>query len=131
MSKQWIAAAFTLPLLWSPRALAQDYSQGDDGEQSRNRGEWHQKICTERFARKASHLAYLQAKLVLTDQQRPLWNMWRQSAMDTAEQRRTACLEHKPEMQKKPTALERAARMEKWLSARLACTKTPSPMMDS
>lgn len=123
MSKQWIAAAFALPLLWAPLALAQDAPAG---------GEWHQKMCTEHYARKTARLAYLEAKLGLTEPQRAVWNKWRQTQLDAADQRRTACLQrqHK-EGAARPTAVEREARMEKYLSTRLQQLQASRPALQA
>jgi periplasmic protein CpxP/Spy len=120
-----MAGALVLSFLWCPLALAQETPQGD-----REAG-WHQKMCTERYARKAARLAYLEAKLALTDQQRPAWNKWRQIKLDAAEQRRTACLQHQHREDADLTAIERAARREKFLSARLAQLQASKPALQA
>ncbi len=135
MRIRWIAGAIALAFLWSPLAFAQDVPQGDaEGgwhQHWQNRGEWHQKMCTERYAQKAARLAYLDAKLALTDQQRPAWNKWRQIKLDAAEQRRSACLQHQAKEGATPTAPDREARMEKFLSARLAQLQASKPALQA
>ena len=120
-----MAGVIALSFLWCPLALAQETPQGD------REGEWHQKMCTERYALKAARLAYLEAKLALTDQQRPAWSKWRQIKLDAAEQRRTACLQHQHKEGANLTAIEREARREKFLSARLAQLQASKPALQA
>src|SRR5208337_4308756 len=75
MVKQGIAALLAVPFLCSSLAFA----QGAMEYESKDPGAWHQHFCTERYARKAAHLAYLEAKLNLTEQQKPNWGKWRQT----------------------------------------------------
>ncbi len=120
-----MAGAIALSFLWCPLAFAQDASQGDA------EGGWHQKMCTERYARKAARLAYLEAKLALTEQQRAAWNKWRQLKLDAAEQQRTACLQHQHEEGADLIAVEREARREKFLSNRLAQLQASKPALQA
>ncbi len=131
MSKPWRAAVFALSFLWCPLALAQDAPKADWEHHWQDRGEWHQQMCTERYARKASRLAYLEAKLALTEQQHAAFNKWRQIKLDAADQRRTACLQHQHEEGTTPTAIEREARREKFLSARLAQLQASKPALQA
>jgi hypothetical protein len=131
MSKKWIAAAFAVPLLWTPVALAQDAARGGEGAFGGNKAEWHQKRCTERYARKAAHLAYLEAKLGLNDQQKASYTKWQQVTLDAAAQRRDMCLQHKPREGAGPTAIERQARREKWLSTRLQQLQAARPVLQT
>lgn len=120
-----MAGAIALSFLGCPLALAQDASQGDSGSAM------HQKVCAERYARKAGRFAYLEAKLALTEQQRPAWNKWRQTKLDAAEQRRTACLQHRRKGGVNLNAVEREARREKFLSARLAQLQASKPALQA
>jgi len=132
MPRTWIVAAFALPLLWGPAAFAQEGNPGDGGHRWHNRGEWQQQRCTDRYARKAAHLAYLEAKLALTDAQRPAWTKWRQTQLDAADQRKSSCLQHQEKKEgEKPTVIEREARAEKWLSARLAQLQASKPALQA
>ena len=131
MSKRWLAAAFALSFLWCPLALAQDAPKGEGEHHWQDQGDWHQKKCTERYARKASRVAYLEAKLALTEPQRAAWNKWRQIKLDAAEQRRSACLQHQHKEGTTPTALDREARREKFLSDRLAQLQAAKPALQA
>jgi hypothetical protein len=131
MPRKWLGVAFTLPVLWISSGLAQDAPLGAGEHRWRNRGEWHQQMCTERYARKAGRLAYIEAKLALTDQQRPAWNKWRQTKLDAADQRRTSCLQNQPKESTESTAIDREARMEKRLSARLQQLQASRPALQA
>jgi hypothetical protein len=131
MPKQWLGVALALPVLWASSALAEDAARGDGEHRWQNRGEWHQQMCTERYAGKVGRLAYVEAKLALTDQQRPAWNKWRQTELDAAEQRRTGCLQNQPKEGAKPTMIDREARLEKRLSARLQQLQASRPALQA
>ena len=127
MVKRGIVALLAIPLLCSSLAFAQSATE-DEGKDP---AAWHQHFCTERYARKAAHLAYLEAKLNLTDQQKPAWAKWRQTKIDAAEKWRTACLQHDWSKQENETALDREARVEKWLTARLQELQASRPALQA
>jgi hypothetical protein len=127
MVKQEIAALLALPLLCSSLAFAQSPMEYEGKDPSG----WHQHFCTERYARKAAHLAYLEAKLNLTDQQKPTWAKWRQAKIEAAERRRTACLQRDWSRDEHETALDREARIEKWLTARLQELQASRPALQA
>jgi len=135
MPKHRIALALALPFAAISLALAQEAptASGEGGWHHRweNQAEWHQKMCTERYARKAARLAYLEAKLALSEQQRAAWTKWRQTKVDAAEQRRAACLQHQPGEGAKRTALERESRIEKMLSTRLQQLQASRPALQA
>jgi hypothetical protein len=131
MPKQWVGVALALPVLWASSALAEDAARGDGEHRWHDRGAWHQQMCTERYAGKVGRLAYVEAKLALTDQQRPAWNKWRQAELDAAEQKRTGCLQNQPKEGAKPTAIEREARLEKRLSTRLQQLQASRPALQA
>jgi LTXXQ motif family protein len=131
MSKRWLAAAFAFSLLGGPLAFAEDAPKSDVDQHQQDRAEWHQKMCTEHYARKASRLAYLEAKLALTEPQRAEFNKWRQIKLDAAGERRTACLQHQHKEGATLTALDREARREKFLSARLAQLQASKPALQA
>ena len=89
MVKQGIVALLAIPFLCSSLAFGQSATEYE----GKDPGAWHQRFCTERYARNAAHLAYLEAKLNPTDQQKPAWTKWRQTKIDAAEKRRAACPE--------------------------------------
>jgi hypothetical protein len=134
-SKQGLAVAIVLPFLWCSLALAQgrDRPEGrqEASEHGQDGGEWHQKRCVERYARKLGRLAYLEARLTLTEQQRSVWNKWRQIKVDAAEQRRSHCLQHQPKEGPNPTVLEREAQLEKRLAARLQQLQASRPALQA
>ena len=125
MIKQGIATFLAIPLLGSSLAFAQGAMEYEGKDPSA----WHQQFCTERYARKAAHLAYLEAKLNLTDQQKLAWTKWRQGKMDAAEKRRTACLARDWSKDEHETALDREARVEKWLTTRLQELQVARPAL--
>jgi hypothetical protein len=131
MPKLWLGVALALPVLWASSVLAEDAARGDGEHRWHNRGEWHQQMCTERYAGRAGRLAYVEAKLALTDQQRPAWNKWRQTELDAAEQRRTSCLQNQPKEGAKPTVIDREARLEKRLSTRLQQLQASRPALQA
>jgi hypothetical protein len=127
MIKQGIATFLAIPLLGASLAFAQGAMEYEGKDPSA----WRQQFCTERYARKASHLAYLEPKLNLADQQMPAWTKWRQVKMDAAERRRTACLARDWSKDEQETALDREARVEKWLTARLQELQASRPALQA
>jgi hypothetical protein len=127
MVKQGIAAFLAIPFLCSSLAFAEDAMEYE----GKDPGAWHQHFCTERYAWKAAHLAYLEAKLNLAEQQKPAWTKWRQTKIDAAEKRRTACLERDRSKDEHETALDREARIEKWLSTRLQELQASRPALQA
>jgi periplasmic protein CpxP/Spy len=87
--------------------------------------------CIERFARSAAHLAYLEAKLDLTAEQKPLWDKWFQAMTSGAATERQACIAGIPSPDAQVTALDRDARIESLLSARLDTLKTARPALEA
>ena len=127
MVKQGLAAILAVPMLCSSLAFAEDAMEYE----GKDPGAWHQNFCTERYAMKAAHLAYLEAKLNLTDQQKPAWAKWWQTKIDAAEKRRTACLQRDWSRDEHETALDREARVEKWLTARLQELQASRPALQA
>jgi len=127
MVKQGIAALLAIPFLCSSLAFGQSATEFE----GKDPGAWHQRFCIERYARNAAHLAYLEAKLNLTDQQKPAWTKWRQTKIDAAEKRRSACLQNDWSKREQETALDREARVEKWLTARLQDLQVSRPALQA
>jgi hypothetical protein len=127
MVKHAIAAFLAVPLLCSSFAFAQSAMEYEGKDQSA----WHQNFCTERYARKAAHLAYLEAKLNLTDQQKPVWSKWRQTKIDAAEKRRAACLQRDWSRDEQETAIDREGRIEKCLNTRLQELQASRPALQA
>jgi hypothetical protein len=141
MSNRKFALLCALPLLWSPLAFAQQApSAGQpEGQPPMQHHMMHegqdgfspQEMCADHYARQAAHLAYLEAKLKLTDKQRPAWQKWQQWELDAASKEQAACLEGAPKGDAKPTALERESRMEKFLSIRLQGMQAARPALEA
>jgi hypothetical protein len=67
----------------------------------------------------------------LTDQQKPAWTKWRQTKIEAAEKRRMACLQHDWSKHESETALDREARVEKWLTGRLQDLQASRPALQA
>ncbi len=80
--------------------------------------------CSERVARLAGRLAYLEVKLDLTGDQHTLWDKWHDAAMDGAMKVRTACAEAPG-----PTAVDRAAHLQKVLATMASGMEAAQPAL--
>ena len=127
MVKQGIAALLAIPFLCSSFAFAQDATEYE----SKDPGAGRLHFCTEHYARKAARLAYLEAKLNLTDQQKPAWTKWRQARIEAAEKRRATCLQRDWRRHENETALNREARIEKRLTGRLQDLQASRPALQA
>ena len=90
----------------------------------------HKSMCEDHQAGAAARLAYVEVKLGLTDAQKPLFAKWRQAVLDSAAKQKTSCLAEAPktDAHQEPTVLEREARAEEMLTAKLQMlqsTKAP------
>jgi hypothetical protein len=92
---------------------------------------FHANMCSDRYARAAAKLAYVDAKLDLNASQKPLFEAWKTSVLGSAKAGEAVCLAHKPDMAHPPTALERAAMMHKMLEARLAAMDAAQPSLEA
>ncbi len=93
---------------------------------------WHKEMCANHYAGLAAGLAFLEAKLDLTDAQRGVWSTWRQAWMDDAAKQREACIADIPAQPgTTPTILDDEARAEKMLSARLAGLQARRPALEA
>lgn len=88
-----------------------------------------QKTCTERYAREAGRLSYLEAKLGVTDRQRPTWVRWNQWVLQGSQQQRDACLAALPKGSSHPTALEEDQAQEKILQIRIQTLQAARPAL--
>ena len=111
---------------------ASDRDAGRDGDRAsrgrregRDWGRGHRmfamspEFCKERYARRAGFLGYLQAKLDLSDTQRPLWDKYQQAVLDVAKKQQQGCLSNVDTKWSDMTALDRRQRMEQMLKAAL------------
>lgn len=119
-----IATLAALPLMWASLASAETPMAGKEAPDPIG---WHKAMCTERFAHDSARLAYLEAKLNLTDKQKPAWQNWVQAKSQATQQERDACLSATPKTDAKPTALDREAMVEKDLTVRLQGLQAARP----
>ncbi len=113
------------PLLCPSLALAQDANDGKD------KSDWRQEFCTEGYAESQAALAYLEAKLNLTAEQKPAWERWRQTKLDASQRRRSACVERQQAKVEPRTALDREAGIEKALNAQLQDLQVSRPVLQA
>lgn len=88
-----------------------------------------QERCTDRLARRAARLAYVQVKLNLTAEQRPLWDKVQSAAQTEGQKEAQLCASLKPGAE--PTVLDRMDRMQQFLSARLEALQSEKPTVQA
>jgi LTXXQ motif family protein len=88
-----------------------------------------QEQCVDRLARRAARRAYVEAKLDLTAEQRPLWDKVQSIAESEQQKERQLCDLLKPGGQS--TALERMDRAQQFLSARLDALQSAKPAVQA
>jgi hypothetical protein len=86
--------------------------------------------CLDRVAHVAGLVAYIEVRLDLTPEQRPLWDKLKEAAQAGIEKQRQVCetvgAEGHP-----PTVLDREARAEQFLAARLALLQSTRPALEA
>jgi|SRR5579863_530174 len=114
------------------------HGHSDGWRQMRHMGGRHmfeamspEEFCRERYARRVGFLAYLQAKLDLTDAQRPLWDKYQQTMQDAAQKRRQDCLTNVGTRWDEMSVLDRRQRMEAFLKARLDALQQTDPPLQA
>jgi hypothetical protein len=126
-----IAVVVSLPLLCSGVALAQTSPSEPAAPMPHRMGmdfaAMHKTMCADAYARHAGRLAFLEAKLELTDQQRPVFAKWKQAVLDGVAKEKAACLEVNVKPETPPTAPERMARLEKDLATKLQTLQNSRP----
>ena len=88
-----------------------------------------QERCLDRLARRAARHAYVEVKLNLTAEQRPLWDKVQSAAQADEQKERQLCANLKPGAE--PTILERMDRMQQFLSARLDALQSAKPAVQA
>jgi len=88
-----------------------------------------QERCTDRLAWRAARRAYVETKLDLTAQQRPLWDKVQSAAQSEEQKERQLCASLKAGAE--PTMLERMDRMQQFLSARLEALQAAKPAVQA
>ncbi|MGB5947776.1 MAG: Spy/CpxP family protein refolding chaperone [Parvibaculum sp.] len=88
--------------------------------------------CADRTARMTGRLAYLEAKLKPTAEQRAAWANWRDSVMANAKAREQQCLQMPARTEKKRLSIvERQAMLETTLAARLEALRASRPALEA
>jgi hypothetical protein len=111
------------------QALAADHP--DEMAHKMDVADWHKQMCTDHFARDVGRVAYIEAKLSLTDSQRPLFDGWKQTVLGSAKSREASCLARQARMDgpHDHSILERQAREEDMLQHRLADLTAEQPSL--
>jgi|GEM_PF-1351319 len=130
------AALVALPLLWASSASAESQPPAHSPQMAKEPSEkdlaaWHKSMCSEHYAHETARLAYLQARLDLTEKQIPAWVKWAQVETQTAEKERDACLAFTPKPDTRPSIVEREADMQKHLSLRLQGMQAAQPALEA
>jgi len=68
---------------------------------------WHKSMCGERYAHETARLAYLQARLDLTEAQKPAFHKWADAVGQTAGLEHDACLANAPKATTPPSIIDR------------------------
>src|SRR6266849_8583240 len=135
MLRTLLAASFVAGLFASASCFAQSLPP-DPPAQGQARGQppgadWHQLDCTEGYARLAGRLAYLQAKLELTADQRALWDKWRDAVTSGADQRRALCKQSPFQPGAHPTIVERQAEFGRVTALRAQSLQSAQPALEA
>lgn len=129
------AAVATLPLIWGAAAQAEDgprsHMQQTKEPSAKEIAAWHKSMCGEHFAHESARLAYLQARLELTEQQAPAFRKWAEVESQTAGLERDACLAVTPKPDEAPSIVERDAHMASHLRIRLQGLDTARPALQA
>ncbi len=136
MSNRLLAAAAAISILCGTAAWAQPQPGSDPVSAPATHMQEpvarHAERCGNHYARVAAGLAFLEAKLNLTEAQRTPWNAWRQARLDDAAKVRDTCVADVPaHPDTPPTVLEREAHREKAMSARLAGLEARRPALEA
>lgn len=87
-------------------------------------------LCKDLYARKAGHLAFLEAKLTLTAAQAPLFARWKDASLDIARRHEDECTTRmRPARAEGGDVVERLAQEEKLLKLRLADIDAERPAL--
>lgn len=90
---------------------------------------WHQQMCSDQYARHVGQVAYLEAKLSLSDAQRPLFASWKDSVLSSAKANESECLAMHHDFAHPPSVLDREAHLRDMLQHRLAELDAQRPAM--
>jgi hypothetical protein len=90
---------------------------------------WHQQMCSDRYARHVGQIAYLEAKLSLSDPQRPLFASWKDSVLASAKSHESECLAMQHDFAHPSSILDREAHLRDMLQHTLAELDAQRPAM--
>ena len=127
-------AAFTAPAFAQSQADGAQPMHAWHKPSAEQMAQWRTERCKSRYAHVAGKLAYLQADLQITDAQRGAFDQWKSVVLSSAKTHSEQCLAHSADakpMEHHHDALERNARMEKHLEARLAQLKAERPALEN
>jgi hypothetical protein len=134
MSQLRIALFAAVPLLCASLAAAQAPA-GAPEHRHPDMAAMHKAMCGDHQAAQAARLAFVEAKLELTDAQKPLFAKWRQIVLDNAAKAKASCLSATPKPDAKPdiwpTIIDREAHAEMLLAARLEAMKASRPALQA
>lgn len=132
--KFFLAAAASLPLMMGVVAQAEEagYPPGQFKEPSLqdliNR---HKSMCGERYAHESARLAYLQARLELTEPQKPAFRKWADAVGQTAGLERDACLANTPKSTTPPSIVDRESATASELRLKLQGLEATRPALQA
>ena len=129
MSIRKVLMISAVPLMLASAALAENPPQSMPGWGKHDHAAMHQQMCSEMYARQSARMAYLDAKLDLTAQQRPLFEKWRQSVVESAAGERALCQSVTVKNDAPPTIVERHEHMEKMLEAKVKAMQASTPAL--
>ena len=139
MSKSVLAALAALSLLtFVPASFAQEPAATPPGAAQPHHGmheghdpvAWHKQMCAERYAHAAGRLAYLEARLDLTEAQRAPFAALQKVALENAAKTRATCLANVPAKDAHPTILDKETKMVAFLTQRLQSLQASRPALE-
>jgi hypothetical protein len=131
LSRQIFVQAAAAAVICAASAIAQA-SPTNTSEPMPNKTDvanWHQQMCSDRYARRVGEVAYLEAKLSLSDAQRPLFASWKDSLLTSAKSNEDACVAMRHDFAHPPSVLDREAHLHDMLEHRLAELDAQRPAM--
>lgn len=134
-------AAVALPLLFGGAVLAEQTNPPQPGPMmgaqmakqpsAKDFAAWHKSMCGEHFAHQTARLAYLQARLDLTEKQLPAFRKWADAEAQTAGLERDACLSSAPKGDTPPSIVEREDMMASHLRIKLQGLDSARPALQA
>jgi hypothetical protein len=129
LSRQIFVQAAAAAVICAASAIAQASPANEPTHGKMDMASWHQERCSDRYARHVGQIAYLEAKLSLTQTQRPLFANWKDSVLASAKSQESSCLAMHPDFAHPPSILDREARLHDMLQQRLSEMDAQRPAM--